>query len=306
MKPYRFFLCLLTSLFAQAAQSQTDSNTYFVRPHFKLGETRTYLVKEESRTVELIRSAHVQNVFKVRFTVLDTTDGYKLSYRVEMVSSKNRNWKLATIVAKISDNLNLKYKIGDSGFVTDFYNMREARSHLLQSLDQLERTEHFTHQDTILIGFLRRALREPTGPEICLLPMCMFNNIFNMLPYQDHKNYIAATRYDIFNQPGIPGVLITELKNMNKASGSVLLEMDFLGNPDSAAKYNAPLYLQMYQRMISKPLNPAYLPPDMRNDFEREYEMERNSGWPIKISDKSIQFYMQKVKKWVSMEMIEE
>ncbi len=48
-----------------------------------------------------------------------------------------------------------------------------------------------------------------------------------------------------------------------------------------------------------------YQPSEMQNDFQRNYEVMLHSGWPAIITDKAIEFYLQRVTYKTKMTLIE-
>jgi hypothetical protein len=155
------------------------------------------------------------------------------------------------------------------GFVTDILNLNDTRRKVIHSLDSLGKTESFSKQDATINSILRQKLLEPEGIQICLGSLMMFNNAYIHTEFRRQKDFVHANRYTIFNEPTIPGTLIKEFKNVNTQENYAQVSMDFKGNRDSAAKYNAPAFQQVYTGLKGNPYKATSLPAEMRNDFER-------------------------------------
>jgi hypothetical protein len=298
------FCCFI--FFISYSQPVIDGNSILLKPGFSVGESKTYLVKEEVKSDEWVGAVKAENQFKVTFKVLDTIEGHSLLYTVETIRTTNKKGSLLSVIAKISHNIKLVYSIDRSGRTTHLFNLEDVRAHLLRSLDSITNVENFSDLDQALISYLREALKKPEGPEICLAPLIIFNNAFNQPLFRDRKDYTVAMRYNILNEPLIPGVEITECKTIDKANNIAKVNLNFHGDRDSAAKYNAPLFQQIYKSAFGRTFNKGNLPSQMRNDFERHYEIMLSDGWPKNIYDKSIEFYVQKVIRKISIELIEE
>jgi len=289
-----FFGCLFLFVTA-AAQPVIKENSFLVKPGFRIGDSKTYLVTEETKN-ELGRIKST-NQFKVTISIQDTAKGYTISYKMELLKTTNRNLTLSSVVAKISNNLVLVYKMNKEGFVTRIVNLREAREKLIRSLDSLVKIESFNKHDATLNSVLRQTLSEPGGIQICLESLMIFNNAYIHNEFRKQKDFVPAERYTIFNVPTIPGTLIKEFKKLNAQENYAQVSLDFKGNRDSAAKYNAPLFQQVYTGLKGKPYKAANLPAEMRNDFEREYDINISDGWPRRIYDRSVEFYFEKITK---------
>ena len=278
-----------------AAQPVLKENSFLIKPGFKIGDSKTYLITEETKNeLGKIKST---NEFKVRLTIEDTANGYTIAYKMEMLKTTNRNLTLSSVIAKISDQLVFVYRMNREGFVTDILNLREATGKVLRSLDSLVKAESFSKQDATLNSVLRQKLLEPAGIQICLESLMMFNNAYIHTEFRKQKDFVHAVRFTILNVPTIPGTLIKEFRKVNTQENYAEISMDFKGNRDSAAKYNAPVFQQVYTGLKGNPYKTTNLPAEMRNDFEREYEINISDGWPRRISDKSVEFYFEKITK---------
>ena len=286
-------LCFFT--LAVVSQPVLRGNSVLIKPGFKNGDIKTYLVSVETRNGEVMNATKSNSQFKINFTVLDTVNGFTLSYKVETINTTNKNSTLASVVAKISNNLNFLYKINKNGIVTDLINIRELQKKLIRSLDSLEKTEIFNKQDQTLNSHLRAKLESPEGVEVCLTPLMLFNNIFNQPEFRNQKEFIHAYKFNILGRPLIPGTLINELDKINTNENYAKVAMNFKGNRDSAAQYNAQLFQQIYTDLKGKPYKSANLPSEKRDDFDREYEVMLLDGWPRKIYHKGIEFYFEKI-----------
>jgi hypothetical protein len=290
-----FFIHYYFAALVSYAQPVITDSSLLIKPGFNPGETKTYLVTEESKTGPPILKA--SNQFKISFTVLDTIKGYTIVYKVKTIKTTNKRSTLESIVAKISNNIQLVYKIGSQGWATDLFNIEEIRKQLIRALDSVTLAENFHKRDRILISHLRESLEKIDGVQICLGPLMIFNNVFRQAEFHNRRGYGFARRFDIFNQPQLPGVLMTELKRINWQDNTALVIMNFKGNQDSAAKSNAPYFQKIYSSIKGKSFNTANLPTKMRNDFERKYDIILSSAWPKKIFDKDTKVYLGKVTK---------
>jgi hypothetical protein len=71
------------------AQPVIKENSFLIKPGFKIGDSKTYLVTEEIKN-ELGRIKSTSQ-FKIRITIEDTTNGYTISYKMEMLKTTNKN-----------------------------------------------------------------------------------------------------------------------------------------------------------------------------------------------------------------------
>lgn len=304
VKHLLFLACFFLNLYSHA-QPIATVNSLQIRPGFSIGDSKTFLVREESKTDGWGDRGKSKSEFKIKFSVLDTTKGYTIEYTVETLKATNKHMTLHSLVAKITDKIRFVYRIGPLGWVDSLLNLVEVQKQILTALDSVS-TMNTNEVDGTLIYHLREALKKPEGIQICVEPLMIFNNAFNQSAFRMQKDYIAANRYDIFNKPLIPGVIIAELKAIKKDENLALVTMDFKGNRDSAAKYMAPVFQQIYASLKGKAYNNSNLPTEMRNDFFREYDIILSSGWPKRIHNKSIVFYMEKITTNTSIEMINE
>jgi hypothetical protein len=134
----------------------------------------------------------------------------------------------------------------------------------------------------------------------------LFNNLFHQSEFRRSKDFTAAYSVGIWYERKIPGVAITQLKNIRIEENYAKVKLDFRGNRDSSARKYAPTFQAIYTSLQGKPLETAGMPTEMRNDFEREYEIMLGSGWPRKIYNKSIQFYLDKITTTTTMVLVAE
>src|SRR5688572_22027913 len=156
----------------------TDTSI-IIKPKFRIGETMTYLVTEKYKIDNnLIIPIKAEHNFKVSFTVLDTSDGYTISYFVQTIKTNNKKYLIESIKAQISNGLNLIYKLNNDGWMIDFPNYTEAQLKIINALDSIISREEFKKDDLISLSILRKRLEKPAGLEICLTPFLLFNDIF--------------------------------------------------------------------------------------------------------------------------------
>src|SRR5688500_8563986 len=75
------------------AQTLLTDSSLIIRPKFKHGETKTYFVNEKY-TIETspLFPVKAEHDFKVTFTILDTTNGYTILYKTELIKTTNKRY----------------------------------------------------------------------------------------------------------------------------------------------------------------------------------------------------------------------
>ena len=185
--PRKILVIVCLFLFVKsAAQPVMKENNFLVKPGFKIGESKTYLVTEETKN-ELGRIKST-NQFKVTISIQDTTKDYTISYKMELLKTTNRNLTLSSVVAKMSNNLVFIYKMNKEGFLTDILNLKDATKKVISSLDSLSKAESFSKQDATLNSVLRQKLLEPGGIQICLESLMIFNNAYIHTEFRMQKD----------------------------------------------------------------------------------------------------------------------
>lgn len=295
-----FFLFLYFNSFAQPIVTDTS---LVVRPYFALGETKTYLVTEDSRIdFGPMIPVKAESVFRITFKVLDTTKGYKILYLAETIMTSNKRWALESFKAKVSDHVSFTFKINKEGWI-DSFSFNKTRRQLLQSFDSIAANEKFSESDQIGVSLLRKDLENGKAVEGFMKPLMLFNDLFTKQVFRNRKDFVAANRWDIFYRPTLPGVMILELKDVNKTDSTANLTVSFVGNRDSMFKYANPVFQQIHTDLTGKPMK--FQPSEMRNDFKRKYTIMLHSGWPVTIDNLETEFYQQKITYKTSMKLVE-
>jgi hypothetical protein len=166
--------------------------------------------------------------------------------------------------------------------------------------------ESYEETEMKLIYHLLINLIKKDGVEICLSPLRMFNNLFHQSEFRRSKDFTAANGLNIWYEKQVPGVLITQLKKIRTEGNYAKVKLDFQGNRDSSAQRFIPAFQEIYTSLQGKPFKTADLPAQMRNDFEREYEIILDGNWPSKIYNKSIQFFLVKMTTTTTMVLVDE
>jgi hypothetical protein len=282
-----------------------NDSSLLIRPAFKIGETKTYLVTEVMKSGEILPSKST-NQFRVSFSVLDTAGGYTIAYSVRLLKTSNTRLLLSSVVARISDNMQFIYKDGKDGWVTNLFNILDVQKQLVRSLDSLVKLENYEEDEMKLIYHLLIALIKKDGVAICLSPLMMFNNLFFQSEFRKSKDFTATHGLNIWYEKQVPGVLITQLKKIRTEENYAKVKLDFQGNRDSSAQRFIPAFQEIYTSLKGKPFKTADLPSQMRNDFEREYEIMLSGNWPRKIYNKSIQFFLDRMTTTTTMVLVDE
>ncbi|HET6993385.1 MAG TPA: hypothetical protein VFI06_00320 [Chitinophagaceae bacterium] len=297
------FLCFLSGI---CLGNTFNDSSLLIRPHFKFGETKTYLVTEEMKAGELL-PAKSTSLFRVSFSVLDTTGGFTIAYTVKLLKTTNTRLVLSSVVARISDNIQFIYKVGKDGWVTHLVNDFDVQKKLIMSLDSLVKQENYQGNDMILMYHLLKGLIKKDGVAICLAPLMLFNNIFRQAEFRRSKDFTAGHGMSILNERKLPGVLITQLKSIRREENYAKVKLDFKANRDSSAEKFIPAFQEIYISLMGKPFKTADLPKEMRrDDFESEYEIMLEEGWPRKISDRTVQFYLDRFATKMTMILVDE
>ena len=296
------FFFIYSNCFSQTVL--TDSSL-IIRPKFNQGETKTYFVNEkytiETGTLSPVKAEHD---FKISFTVLDTTNGYTILYKTELVKTTNKRYPLESTKAELINGLNLIYRISKDGWIISLPDYRREQSKLIKKLDSMVSKEELKKDEIFLLSLLRKNLTKNDGLEICLSPFILFNDIFTKPMFRDRKDYHAMRTMNIFYQPHFPGTAILELKKSKDQSASSIVMFDFIGNRDSAAKYITRFYQEFYIAFKGKPMNSA--PTEMKYNVNRKYEIAHPSGYPLEIYSKQVEFYLQKTVLQVTMKLANE
>jgi hypothetical protein len=286
------FLCFFALI--SSAQSIVTDTSVIIKPFFILGETRTYLVTEDCKIESgLLFPVNAESQYKIVFKILDTAKGYTISYSVQTIKTSNKRWAMESLKAKVSDNINFIYRLSRDGWVVDLFNFNRTKRQLLNRLDSVAAIEKFSEIDQKGIKYLRRDIENGRAVEGFMKPLMLFNDLFTKPPFRNRKDFVAVNRWDIFYQAELPGVMILELKDANKKTGIANVAVDFIGNRDSMAKYANLAFQEVYSDLTGKPMK--YQPAEAKNDFKRDYTVMLDTGWPILITNKVIEFYLQRI-----------
>jgi len=287
---------------ASFGQTLLTDSSLIIRPKFKQGETKTYFVNEkyaiESSPVLPVKAEHD---FKIYFTILDTTNGYTILYKTELIKTSNKRYSLESTKAELINGLNLTYKMSKDGWIISLPDYRREQSKLIRKLDSIVVEKKLKKDDRLSLSILRKNLAKNDGLEICLSPFILFNDIFTKPMFRDRKDYHAMRTMNIFYQPHFPGTAILELQKSKNQSVSSIVTFDFIGNRDSAAKYITPFYQESYIAFKGKPMNSV--PTEMKYTVNRKYEISHPNGYPLEIYSKQVEFYLQKTVMQVTMKL---
>lgn len=295
------FLCFF-GLISSAQPIVTDTSVV-IKPFFTLGETRTYLVTEDCKIESgLLFPVNAESEYKIVFKILDTTKGYTISYSVQTIKTSNKRWAMESLKAKVSDNINFIYQLEREGWVVDLTNFYRTKRQLLNRLDSIAASEKFSESDQKGIGYLRRDIENGRAVERFMKPLMLFNDLFTKPPFRNRKDFVATNRWNIFYQAKLPGVMILELKDVNRKEGIANVGVDFIGNRDSMAKYVNLAFREVYSDISGKPMK--YQPSEAKNDFKRDYTVMLDTGWPVLITNKEIEFYLQRIVYKTKMTLI--
>ena len=296
------FILVYSTSFSQTLL--TDSSL-IIKPKFEQGETKTYFVNEKY-TIENnpLMPVKAEHDFKVTFTILDTTNGYTILYKTELIKTTNKRYSLESTKAELVNGLNLTYKINKDGWIISLPDYRREQTKLIRKLDSIIAEKKLKKDDMLLLPILRKNLAKNDGLEICLSPFILFNDIFTKPMFRDRKDYHAMSTMNIFYQPHFPGTAILELQKSKNQSDNSIITFDFIGNRDSAAKYKTPFYQEYYIALKGKPMNSV--PTEMKYTFNRKYEISHPSGYPLEIYSKQVEFYLQKNVMQVAMKLVNE
>lgn len=289
------FLLLFVPFFL-FAQLIFNEKSLLLRPEFNPGDKKTYLVTDEYK----IESSPIfpftaEHQYEVSFTITDTVNGYTIAYETKTLSTKNKSWPVESIKSQLSDGLRVDYKISREGDIIELKDPESIRSVLFSRLDSVINSQSFSSVNKTILLALRDTLRFTRGIELFLKPLALFASSLNKPPFHSHKTWIAGHRVSILGKTGLPGVMVPQLKKINLTTGQAILEYEFIGNKDSAAKYITPIFLDIYEAIKGKTYKrPSELPSEMRNNMEAEYTINLE-GWPIKkIYLKITEFYIER------------
>jgi hypothetical protein len=300
-----FTILFILFYFTSFSQTLLTDSSLIIRPKFKQGETETYLVNEkytiETGTLSPIKAEHD---FKVTFTILDTTNGYTILYKTELIKTTNKRFLSESTKAELINGLNLTYKINKDGWIISLPDYRREQSKVIRKLDSIITEKELKKDDRLLLSLLRKSLAEMDGLEICLSSLILFDDIFTKPMFRDRKDYHAMRTMNIFYQPHFPGTAILELQKNKNQTASSTVKIDFIGNRDSAAKYMTPFYQESYIAFKDKPMKSA--PMEMKYTFNRKYEISHPSGYPLKIYSKQVEFYLLKTVRQITMKLVNE
>ena len=243
-----------------------------------------------------------KSVYRITFKVLDTAKGYNILYSSETISTSNKRLALESLIARVSDHVNFTFRINKEGWV-DSSSFDKTRIQLLRSFDSIAAAEKFSESDQVGVLFLREKLEDGSAVEGFMKPLMLFNDLYTKQLFRNRKDFISGTKWDIFYKPTLPGVMVLELKDVNKTDSTANLLVSFIGNRDSMAKYANPVFQQIHTDVTGRPMKS--LPSEMRNDFKRNYKIMLRSGWPITIDNLENQFYLQKITYKTSMKLVE-
>lgn len=274
------------------AQPLVTEKSVQVRPLFKLGENKSYLVKVESKMDDppAVYARSEEN-YRVSFAVLDTTEGYTIAYEIHTLNVTNKRWTLQTVKAQIVNGLRLVYKLDRQGKMLSYGNLRRFDVQLIDALDSITSANSYSSLDSSVIQEFRRELYTATGLEECLQPMLFFNSVFRSTPFRSPTDYTAEEKITMFGEAiGVPGVSATSVQKIDRDNDRARLSIQFKGNPDSAAKIVNPVFAESYKEISNKDYK-GYVPSECRNDYERQYEIELSSGWPLRMTNRTILKY---------------
>lgn len=299
-------LLLLLCTIGLSAQPIVAERSVTVLPFFKLGETKTYRVKVESKMEDPPKVyGRSEENYLVRFTVLDTVRVYTILYQLETVDVKTKNWLLPSLTGRISNGISLLYKIDHNGRIIYYNSFQRVNLHLVKGLDSLMQAGFVLPEDTAFAKQVRQQLSTVAGVSTCMEPFIFFNSVFTSYPYRKPTDYRIAERVTLFDEPiGVPGVLQTTLEKTNLQDSTAELKSVFHGDRDSAAKAVTPVFLQTYEAVTGKKYK-DYVPIESRNDSEREFKVRLSDGWPIKITDRTINYYLFRYVYKTTMELVE-
>jgi len=299
-----FLSCLVFLYCFQITAQPLHSDTAVqIIPKFELGKSISYLVVEENKLDIPLFSLIGQHKFIAKFTILDTTNGHTMLYEVQTIKASDKRCAMESIKAKITDGLSLTYKLNKQGWVIDIPDYTKNQARVLQKLDSIIATEHFSQMDMVTLNVLKRNLAKPEGLEIILTPLLLFNDIFTKPGFRQHKEYHPARLNNIFYEPGISGTMILEMSKLNTKTNSAKVSVGFIGNQDSAVKYFTPVYQEIYRELTGK--SAKYLPTGMKLNIEREYEINFPNGYPLRLSNKRIELYIERSVSRIIMEIVE-
>jgi len=297
---YCFFIFLSCNSVAQPIVTDTS---LVVKPYFVPGEVKTYMVTEDEKIdYGPMIPVKAKSVYRITFKVLDTAKGYNILYSSETISTSNKRLALESLIARVSDHVNFTFRINKEGWV-DSSSFDKTRIQLLRSFDSIAAAEKFSESDQVGVLFLREKLEDGSAVEGFMKPLMLFNDLYTKQLFRNRKDFISGTKWDIFYKPTLPGVMVLELKDVNKTDSTANLLVSFIGNRDSMAKYANPVFQQIHTDVTGRPMKS--LPSEMRNDFKRNYKIMLRSGWPITIDNLENQFYLQKITYKTSMKLVE-
>lgn len=287
------------------AQTILTDSSLLIKPGFNKGDVKTYLVNEiatiESSPLFPVKS---ENDFKITFHVLDTTNGYTIQYKSELVRSTNKRYIRESLKAQLINGINLIYRLNKDGWVIELPNYMSEKERVIKKLDSILNKEELKKDDQAIAAKIRNVLEKDNGLEICLGPLLLFNDIYTKPIFRYRQDYHPMSTMNIFYRSQIPGTAILELLRKKDQTNSSTVTIDFTANRDSAAKYMTPSYQEAYMAIKGKPMKSSIT--EMKISYNRKYEVEHPSGTLIEISDKHVEFYLARTVRKTIMKLINE
>jgi hypothetical protein len=287
------------------AQTVLTDSSLLIKPGFNKGDVKIYLVNQKS-TIESspLFPVKAEHDFKITFTIIDTTSGYTIHYKADLLETTSKRYVSESVKAQLIDGLSLTYKLNKDGWLIALPDYRREQLRVIKKLDSIIGTDELKRDDKIIVTMIRKNLQKNDGLETCLAPLLLFNDIFTKPVFRYHKDYHPMSIMNIFYQPQIPGTAILELQREKGQFSSSIVTLDFVANRDSAAKYMEPRYHEAYYAIKGKPMKSSI--NEMKITHNREYDVSHPSGTPLSISDKHVEFYLQRSVTKTTMKLLSE
>jgi hypothetical protein len=191
------------------------------------------------------------------------------------------------------------------GQIISYKDTNHVKGKLIKALDSIEKDAVRPTVVSRSIEWMRSQLHTTDGMELCLKPMVLFNTTFSNPSFRSSRDYSSSFLVNMFGEPRLPGVSVTSIKKKDSKLNTARLQLDFIGHRDSAAKYFTPFFLDLYNTLGGKQYK-GYVPTEMKNNFEREYDVDLKTGIPNEITDKRLEYYLVRMVLKVTMKRTSE
>jgi len=294
-----FFLLLVFSSYFAAAQGDPLQNGLLVKPHFIPGDTLTYVVTEEEKTSDLFITQKGSHEFEVRFIILDTTDGIGIKFESRLVNAIKQKFTMESFKDQLRDGISLQYRLSKEGWLIDLPDYRRNQNSIIDKLDSTYNAGSLSERDGRLLNYLLRLIRQPSGLELLLKPVIVFNELYTKPAFRTQKDYHPASSHNIFYMRQITGVMSTKLRQFDRERKVADLAIDFVAHSDSALAYYNASFREVYFTLKQK--YPGGYPDRMKLETSSGYTVNTETGYPDEIHHRTSVFYLAQSRSEIKM-----